>query len=85
MKILCYGLGGYKVKKLEKIYQVEFIRYTNCSCDTVCNEATEIKDMQHIHFGKEPLLIKESDIDKYKIYGGGFRSLKFVGNIEVVV
>lgn len=68
---------------MEKIYEVEFMQYTNCMRDTVCNDAKEIKDMKYLHVGKEPFLIKESEFDRYMKYGGGFRIVKFVGNIEV--
>lgn len=68
---------------MEKIYEVEFMQYTNCMRDTVCNNAENIKDSKYIRVGKEPFLIKESEFDKYKEYGGGFRIIKFVGNMEV--
>lgn len=67
---------------MEKIYEIEFMSYTNCMKDTVSNMANEIKDTKYINVGKEPFLIKESDFDKYMKYGGGFRVVKFVGNIE---
>ena len=44
--------------------------------------ANEIKDTKYINVGKEPFLIKESDFDKYMKYGGGFRVVRFVGNME---
>lgn len=50
--------------------------------DTVSNMANEIKDTKYINVGKEPFLIKESDFDKYMKYGGGFRVVRFVGNME---
>lgn len=67
---------------MEKIYEVEFMQYTNCMRDTVSNMADKIKDTKYINVGKEPFLIKESEFDKYKGYGNGFRIVKFVGNIE---
>lgn len=68
---------------MEKIYEVEFMQYTNCMRDTVCNNTENIKDGKYIRVGKEPFLIKESEFDKYKEYGGGFRIVKFVGNMKV--
>lgn len=62
---------------MEKIYEVEFMQYTNCMKDTVWNE----KSNKYLNVGKEPFLIKESEFDKYKEYGNGFRIVKFVGNI----
>lgn len=66
---------------MEKVYQVEFMQYTNCSRDTVCNNTDLIKDSKYIHVGKEQLLVRESDLDKYREYGNGFRTVKFVGHI----
>lgn len=68
-------------KKMEKVYQVEFLQYTNCSKDTVCNNTESIKDSEYIHVGKEPFLVRESELVKYREYGNGFRIIKFVGNI----
>ena len=68
---------------VEKVYEVEFMQYTNCMRDTVCDEEKELGKGQYLHVGKEPFLIKESDFPKYQKYGGGFRIVRFVGNIEV--
>lgn len=66
---------------MEKVYEVEFMQYTNCSRDTVCNNAESIKDSKYINVGKEPFLVRESELEKYREYGNGFRTVKFVGNI----
>ena len=66
---------------MEKVYEVEFMRYTNCMNDTV-SDGAEIGKTKYINVGKEPFLIKESDFPKYQKYGGGFRIVRFVGNIE---
>lgn len=66
---------------MEKVYEVEFMQYTNSMRDTVSNMADKIKDTKYISVGNEPFLIKESEFDKYKEYGNGFRIVKFVGNI----
>lgn len=62
---------------MEKVYEVEFMQYTNCMRDTVWNKKTD----KYLDVGKESFLIKESEFDKYKEYGNGFRIVKFVGNI----
>ena len=67
---------------MEKIYEIEFMEYTNCTRDTVSNGA-EIGKTKYIDVGKEPFLIKESEFDKYMKFGKGFRIVKFVGNMEV--
>ena len=66
---------------MEKVYEVEFMTYTNCIRDTVSNMTKEIGDMRYITVGNEPFLVKESELDKYSVYGGGYRRIKFVGNI----
>lgn len=68
---------------MEKIYEIEFMSYTNCMKDTVGNMADEIKDTKYINVGKEPFLIKESDFEKYRKFGNGFRIVRFVGNMEM--
>lgn len=66
---------------MEKVYEVEFMRYTNCMKDTV-SDGGEIGNTKFINVGKEPFLIKESEFDHYKKFGGGFRIIRFVGNIS---
>lgn len=68
---------------MEKVYQVEFMENTNCSNDTVCNNTDSIKDSRYIRVSKEPFLVTESKLEKYRKYGNGFRIVKFVGNIEL--
>lgn len=65
--------------KLEKIYAVEFMNYTNYSHDTVCDESTGI----YLGVTKNPFLVRESDLPKYQKYGEGYREIKYVGNMEV--
>lgn len=64
--------------KIEKLYEVEFMNYTNYMKDTVSNN-----DGDYIDIGHEPFIIRESEFDKYMKYGGGFRTVKFVGNIII--
>lgn len=45
--------------------------------DTVWNKKTD----KYLDVGKEPFLIRESELEKYREYGNGFRTVKFVGNI----
>lgn len=66
--------------KTERIYAVEFMKYTNSSRDTVSNG--KARDVSYIHTGKESFLVKESDLETYRNYGDGFRSIQFVGNME---
>ena len=68
---------------MEKVYEVEFMEYTNSMRDTICNKYKEIDDMKYITVGKEPFLIRESELEKYMAWGGGFRIIRFVGNIII--
>ena len=60
--------------KEEKIYSVEFLEYTNYMKDAVCST-------HGLHYidTKEPVLVKESDLNKFKEYGQGFRTITYVG------
>ena len=66
---------------MEKVYEIEFMNYTNVMRDTVCDGETELGKGQYLTVGREPFLIKESEFDKYMKYGNGFRVVRFVGNI----
>ena len=68
---------------MEKVYQVEFMEYTNFARDTVSNNAREIGDMKYINVGHGSFLVRESELEKYKAWGNGFRSITFVGNIII--
>lgn len=70
------------MENLEKVYVVEFMHYSNAMKDYVSNNADTEKDVKYLNVGREPFLVKESDLEKYRGYGGGFRSITFVGNIE---
>ena len=67
---------------MEKVYEVEFMEYTNACRDTITNNAKDVKDKKFIYVGKDPFLVRESELEKYIKFGPGIRSLKFVGNIE---
>lgn len=67
---------------MEKIYEVEFMQYTNYMRDVV-SDGAELGKTEYIHVGKEPFLIKESEFDKYMKFGKGFRIVRFVGNMEI--
>lgn len=72
------------MEKLEKVYAVEFMTYTNAMKTSVSNKSEDIADRKYIEIGSEPLLIKESELDLYKEYGDGYRSIKFVGNLKLL-
>lgn len=68
---------------MEKVYEVEFMEYTNYMRDTIWNIHKENGDMEYIRVGQEPFLVRESELEKYMAWGGGFRIIKFVGNIII--
>ena len=68
---------------MEKIYKVDFMKYTNVFKDTVSNQAKEIKDEKYLRIGNEPFLVRESELDKNRAWGGRFCYIDFVGNIEL--
>ena len=69
---------------LEKVYAVEFMVYTNCLNDTVSDwdgkGSPSLKDIKYLAVGHN-FLIKESEIEKYRKFGQGYRNLKFVGEL----
>lgn len=69
--------------KTEKIYAIEFMQYTDFGKTCVSNGAYELKDLKYLDTKQEPFLVRESDLEKYKIYGQGYRNLTFVGYMEV--
>lgn len=71
---------------LEKVYSVVFMRYTNSLQDTVSDWDGVSDNWSHVHYLKvtsEPFLLTESQLKEYVSYGGGFRSINFVGYIPV--
>lgn len=72
--------------KLEKVYKVTFMTYTNVMKDTVSDwdgKPSNISKVKCLSVGKEPFLVRESDLDKYRCFGDGYRDIQFIGNMEV--
>jgi len=67
------------MNKLEKVYIVEFIQYTNCMRDTVYNEETG----EYIQVGRLGFLVRESELEQYRKCGRGYKSIKLVGQIRI--
>lgn len=66
---------------MEKVYEVEFMQYTNCFRDTVSDGNEDIGKRKYLQVGNDPVIIKESDLPKYMKYGNGFRTIEFIGNL----
>lgn len=64
-----------------KVYNVEFMSYTNCMHDTVSKKPGDIHNNEYLNVGREGFLVREDELEKYRQYGGGFRSVTFVGNM----
>lgn len=72
-------MGFHKAE--EKVYAVEFMTYTNCMRDAVhCEENSTYLSIDKPN---SPLLVLESKLDKYRKYGGGFKSITYVGSMII--
>ena len=74
--------------KREKVYSVEFMNYTNCLRDTVSTEPEKDENGVINFMGieyldvKDGFLVRESELDKYRVFGGGYNSIHFVGYMD---
>lgn len=59
-----------------KIYEVEFVQYTNASRNTVSKSDGEYLALM------TPFLITESEVEVMQEWGEGIRNLRFVGYLE---
>lgn len=70
---------------MEKIYLVEFISYTNALHDTVSDwdgkRFSKIGETKYLHLGRHCTLVKESDLEKYRKYGQGYKKITFLGTL----
>lgn len=71
--------------KKVKIYSVVFRRYTNCSRDTISDRTedslSDLTTSKYLDVGRDPFLIREDEIEKYRYWGCGIESLTFVGHM----
>lgn len=67
----------------EKVFSVDFMYYTDLLETTVCTEPEEKNGVKNYadceYLEVRDLLVRETELYKYKKYGGGFRNLHFVG------
>ena len=66
-----------------KIYSVVFVQYTNCLRDTVSTDEEDWDKVKYLTIPKTGLLIREDELDEYKKYGQGFKSITLVGEMYV--
>lgn len=72
--------------KLEKVYKVTYMLYTNVMRDTVSDwdgKGHSLADCEYLNVGKEPFLLRESQLEYYRKFGGGYRNIEFVGQIPI--
>lgn len=72
--------------KLEKVYKVTYMLYTNVMRDTVSDwdgKGHSLADCEYLDVGKEPFLLRESQLEQYRKFGGGYRNIEFVGQIPI--
>lgn len=70
--------------KLEKVYEVTFMNYTSALRYTVSDwdgDPSNLSKVKYLDVTTSPFLLRESELSKYKCYGGGFRDILFVGNL----
>ena len=71
---------------MEKVYLVEFMSYTNCLKDTVSDWDGKgdplLKDIKYLDVGHN-FLVRESELEKYRKFGQGYRSIKYVGELII--
>ena len=72
--------------KIEKVYAVEFMAYTNCLKDTISDydgtSEFEFGKCNYIDVGRNNFLVRESELEFYRKFGQGFKSITFVGNMR---
>lgn len=72
--------------KLEKVYKVTFMQYTSVMKDTVSDwdgKGHSLADCEYLDVGKESFLLRESQLEYYRKFGGGYRNIEFVGQIPI--
>ena len=63
---------------LMNVYKVTFIEYENY------DQTIVRKDNISLNLGHEPFLVLEKDLELYRQYGGGYRSIELVGKMHVI-
>lgn len=72
--------------KLEKVYRITFMWYTNVMKDAVSDwdgKGHSLADCEYLDVGKESFLLRESQLEYYRKFGGGYRNIEFVGQIPI--
>jgi len=71
---------------MEKIYLVEFMSYTNCLKDMVTDwngkGIPKLGEEKYLTVGHN-FLVRESELENYRKFGQGYRSIKFVGELII--
>ena len=63
-----------------KMYKVKFLNYTNGMENAVSDDS---RNMDYIDIPKETkpyIILKESQLEKYKRYGNGYASVEYIGS-----
>ena len=68
------------IRDFEKIYKVEFLEknYTDGSIEK-CNDNNECISVIEIPNEYNFIILSERELDKYKDFGKGYKSIEFVG------
>lgn len=72
------------VNKKIKLYSIEFLEYSDVLKKSVSDMDGNSLHLGDIHYiDADRLIVKESDLPYYQRFGGGFKSIHFVGYLGV--
>lgn len=68
---------------MSRIYEIEFMQYTNSMKDTVeiYDKDRKYYSLPKKHEGK--ILIEEKDIYKWQSYGYGIKTMRYIGELHI--
>lgn len=67
--------------KEEKVYFVKFNDYTNSTYSTVRYSNIEEGQDEYLDIPYGGLVIRESELEKYRKFGNGYKTIKLVGSM----
>ena len=68
------------INKYSKLYRITFNEYTNALKNTVSNGEKEIGKTEYIECDSDgSLIIRESEFDIYRKFGGGIQTMVYAG------
>jgi len=74
--------------EFEKIYAVSFLEFSDVLHRTVSDRPPDAElgaRHTYIDLSNGPLLVRESELDYYRKFGGGYDSIKYVGKLPAPI